>query len=242
MKRTFDMESTCRQERDRTMEKKVTRTETFQIVRPIQGMIGFDTDTKITEAANEFALQGFHFVLRYLSLREKETQGDLTKEEVDAILEAGLSLMPVQHVREPWWIPTEALGLRDGKEARIQAFLCGFLPHCTVWLDLEGVDQKVLKEDVVAYTVAWAKSVRAWGYHPGIYVGAQSLLNQDDLSKLMTYRYFWRSISASAPQLKDDEYAIYQEEGSTWQGIAYDRDQIPVHTLATNLPWMMIKE
>ena len=223
------------------MGKKVTRTETYQIVRASQGMIGFDTDTKITEAANEFVLQGFHFVLRYLSLREKEAQGDLTKEEAYAILEAGLGLMPVQHVREPGWIPTEALGLRDGKEARIQAFLCGFLPHCTVWLDLEGVNQKVSQADVLAYTVAWAKSVRAWGYHPGIYVGAQSLLNQDDLSKSMPYRYFWRSISASAPQLKDGEYAIWQEEGSTWQGIAYDRDQIPVHAIATNLPWMMSK-
>ena len=122
LKRTFDIDSKRRQGRDSMMEKKAKRTESYQIVRASQGMIGFDTDTKITEAANEFVLQGFHFVLRYLSLREKEAQGDLTKEEANAILEAGLGLMPVQHVREPGWIPTEPLGLRDGNEARIQAY------------------------------------------------------------------------------------------------------------------------
>jgi hypothetical protein len=223
------------------IETKITSKESYQIVRASQGMIGFDTDTKITQTAGAFVVQEFHFALRYVSLNEKEAQGDLTKEEVYAILEAGLGLMPVQHVREPGWIPTAALGLRDGNVARVQAYLCGFLPHCTVWLDLEGVDQKVSKADVVAYTVAWANSVRAWGYHPGLYVGAQSRLDQEDLTKSMPYRYFWRSISASAPQLNENAYALCQDQGSIWQGIAYDCDRIPVHTKATNLPWMMRK-
>ena len=64
--------------------------------------LGFDTDTVISlSIAQQFASQGYHFCVLYLSLGSSEATGDLSYQEVSNILQGGLALMPVQHVPDP---------------------------------------------------------------------------------------------------------------------------------------------
>src|SRR6266851_2973147 len=99
---------------------------------------GFDSDTIITAAvAQRFYAGGYKFCLRYLSLRVESPQ-DLTPQEATDILNSGLALMPVQHVRKPGWSPTASLGQEDGQNAASNAQDVGFPAGVNVWCDLEG--------------------------------------------------------------------------------------------------------
>ena len=87
--------------------------------------LGFDADSVIhPQAAQVFYSKGFKFALRYLSLNEEQL-GDLTNLEANDILNAGLALMPVQHVPEPGWFPSDELGKLYGQNAASQ--VVGFL-------------------------------------------------------------------------------------------------------------------
>jgi len=74
------------------------------------GETGFDTDDTLDLAkAKLFYQSGYRFCLRYLSLSQ-ETTKDLNQKEAKAILDAGLALMPVQHVLYKGWTPSATLG------------------------------------------------------------------------------------------------------------------------------------
>jgi len=75
------------------------------------GSLGFDADTVIAaDVAALFRAQGYAFCLRYLSIGTPQDAGDLSTAEALDILNAGLALMPVQHVLKSPWAPTLALG------------------------------------------------------------------------------------------------------------------------------------
>ena len=61
---------------------------------------------------------------------------DLSEAEANVILSAGLALMPVQHVAPQNWSPSQALGIRNGKNAAKHARQIGFPEGVNVWLDL----------------------------------------------------------------------------------------------------------
>jgi len=159
------------------------------------GAVGFDADTVITpEIAQQFADQGYDFCLRYLSLEAEQETLDLSTEEANDILMAGLALMPVQHVREPGWAPTAALGETTGANAAVNAMTVGFPAGVNVWCDLEGVAAGSSANDVIGYCNSWFATVSAAGYVPGIYVGAQSILTGPQLYDLK-FEHYWKSES-----------------------------------------------
>src|SRR5260370_26673354 len=103
-------------------------------------LLGFDTDGIVTAAAAAaFFTQGFRFCIRYVSRVAQQNANDLSVDEALDLLNAGLALMPVQHVRGAGWVPTAALGASDGVHAAYHAFVIGFPPGVNVWCDLEGV-------------------------------------------------------------------------------------------------------
>ena len=80
-----------------------------------RGAQGFDSDTALTRVtASELAASGFQFAVRYLSRSQPQNRGDLSADEVQVILGAGLALMGVQHVSRPGWAPRQALGRDRG--------------------------------------------------------------------------------------------------------------------------------
>src|SRR4051812_22746653 len=98
------------------------------------GHKGFDCDQHISRAqAHSFLARGYRFCLRYVG-RMEMAQRDLTREEAEGLLEMGLSLMPVQHVERPGWIPNEPKGHQYGANAARFAQAIGIPPSVNVWL------------------------------------------------------------------------------------------------------------
>ncbi len=172
------------------------------------GLLGFDANTVLSAAiARTFSAGGFRFCLRYIS-RGEEPAGDLSAGEANDILDAGLALMPVQHVRPGYWKPTGALGQQDGTAAGHNAGTVGFPPGTSVWCDLEAVDQASAANDVIDYCEGWYAAVSEAGYAPGLYVGYQSGLAESELVQLR-FTHYWRSQS-NVPNAGRKGYQLIQ--------------------------------
>jgi hypothetical protein len=136
------------------------------------GLVGFDTDTSLSsETVKKFTNDGYKFCIRYVSIGPQELPRDLTYDEAKTILEAGLALMPVQHVRFRGWMPGESLGRTDGGNTARHMQAIGFPQGVNSWCDLEGVSPSASPQDIIAYCDAWHDAVSAAGYIPGLYVG-----------------------------------------------------------------------
>lgn len=172
------------------------------------GLLGFDANTVITdEIAQTFFAQGYRFCLRYLS-RGPESPSDLSAAEAEVILQSGLALMAVQHVRLPNWQPTGALGQQDGQAAAQNAADVGFPPGVSIWCDLEGVQAGTDAQNVIDYCNSWFTAVAGAGYIPGLYVGFGSGLNEQQLFNL-NFQHYWRSQS-NVPNVGSRGYQMIQ--------------------------------
>lgn len=193
----------------------------------ISGAQGFDSDSAImATAAKALYAAGFRFAVRYLSRSSPQSSADLSLAEADAILGAGLALMPVQHVARPGWAPSAALGQQYGKAAAQNALLLEFPPGVTVWLDLEGVASYAAAADAIAYCNAWAAAVALEGYDPGLYVGANQPLSGDDLYWRLRVARYWKSAS-TVPAIPYRGYCMVQALApSPVAGVAVDRNVI----------------
>jgi hypothetical protein len=78
--------------------------------------------------------------------------------------------------------------------------------HATVWLDIEGtnLDPTTIKTKINT----WASAVQIAGYEAGLYVGAGTPLNQDELWALRVTRY-WHSLS-DVPKVSRRGYCVRQ--------------------------------
>jgi hypothetical protein len=197
------------------------------VVAAAPGAIGFDTDA-VVSAATAVALRrsGFAFAVRYLSRMEPQNTGDLSTAEAQAVLDAGLALMAVQHCQRAGWAPTQALGTQYGQAAAKNAASIGFPLGVNLWLDFEGVASFATAADAIAYCNAWAEEVSSGGYVPGLYVGANQPLTGDELYWRLRVQHYWRSAS----DVPDISYRGYQMKQalmpSPVDGIGVDRDVI----------------
>ncbi|HET9364918.1 MAG TPA: DUF1906 domain-containing protein [Candidatus Angelobacter sp.] len=174
----------------------------------ITGLLGFDSNTVITAAAAQnFFAQGYRFCLRYLS-RGPESPSDLSAPEAEVILQSGLALMAVQHVRKAGWQPTGALGQQDGQDAAQNASDVGFPSGVSIWCDLEGVLSGTVAQDVIDYCDSWFTEVANAGYVPGLYVGSSCVLNEQQLFNLK-FQHYWRSQS-NVPNVGSRGYQMIQ--------------------------------
>ncbi len=138
-----------------------------QVIGAPAGVHGFDCNTVLTPAtAAALRNAGFMFCIRYLSRGAIPSTGDLTTAEADLILDAGLSLMAVQHVANPGWLPTAALGASGGAHAAGHAHAIGIPAGVNIWLDLEGVAHAAPAENVIDYCNAWFEEVETAGLKP----------------------------------------------------------------------------
>lgn len=187
-------------------------------------VLGFDSDTTITAAlAQQFYARGYKFSLRYLSLGGQESPQDLSTAEATDILNSGLALMPVQHVRKSGWLPSQTLGQQYGQDAAANAENVGFPTGVNVWCDLEGAGSQAVAQDVIDYCAAWFAAVDAAGYVPGLYVGSAAVLTGPELYSL-PFQHYWRSQSR-VPDVPTRGYALVQLFPSvTANGIGIDID------------------
>jgi hypothetical protein len=202
------------------------------------GMLGFDADTPIkADVARQFYNGGYRFCLRYISLGGAESSGDLTAEEAEGILNAGLALMPVQHVRKAGWMPDGSSGAEYGAHAGSHAQSIGFPAGVNVWCDVEGISSSAAAADVIAYCDAWYDAVLATGYVPGLYVGANSILNGEQFSRLK-FQHYWKSAS-KVPDLPGRGYQMIQTlvEHPVY-GISIDKDETRTDSKGGQAKWL----
>jgi hypothetical protein len=140
------------------------------------GALGTDSLELVDTAEKAAGLRaaGIDFVLQYL--------GTATASSVNVVLSAGLAFMPV--TRANHW---------DGPTSVTQLAALGLPQGCTVWLDVEGVQNPDVPT-LIANINAWAKAVSGAGYMAGVYVGAGALLTSQELYELTVTRY-WKSQS-----------------------------------------------
>ena len=200
---------------------------------------GFDSDTVISAgAAQRFFAQGYKFCVRYLSL-SAESAIDLTSGEALDILNSGLALMPVQHVRAKGWSPGSDLGTQDGQNAASNALAVGFPAGVNIWCDLEGVAGSAAAQDAIDHCTAWFNAVNAAGFIPGLYVGANAGLTGQQLFDL-PFQHYWRSQS-KVPDIPVRGYQLIQFlPTTTANGIGIDLDMIQADHRGGQPLWLRI--
>lgn len=163
---------------------------------------GFDwSDGALSSnAASGYYAQGYRFCIRYVSRTAALHQGnaangmpDISLDEAQDILNAGLALMVVQHVSDPGWTPTPDLGTQYGGCGAQFTSAAGILPGVNVFLDLEGIAQGTDPDDIVQYCNNWFNHVAAAGYEPGIYIGYDVWLSPEDLYLKLRFKHYWRA-------------------------------------------------
>ncbi len=190
---------------------------------------GFDTDAPLTaETAAAFVARGFQFAMRYLArdAAESAAPGDLSAAEATLILQAGLALMPVQHVAAAGWVPDAELGSQYGAHAAANARAVGFPDGVSVWLDLEGIRDGTAADEVVAYCNAWYDTVAGAGFLPGLYVGAGAVLDGTALYERLRFQRYWQS-GSRVPDVAQRGYCMVQSTRSqALDGVTCDVDFI----------------
>jgi hypothetical protein len=202
------------------------------------GLLGFDTDTVVTpETAAKFFAQGFRFCIRYVSRGAQQGSSDLTTSEALGILGAGLALAPVQHVRAEGWMPAPGLGATDGVHAAYHASVLGFPSGINVWCDLEGVAGQATAELVIDYCNGWFDAVAAAGFAPGLYVGANAILDGQALHERLKFSHYWKSLS-KVPQVAVRGYQMIQSNEHSVNGIGIDEDRTQNDLLGVAVVWL----
>ncbi len=183
---------------------------------------GFDVNAKIDSATAKKFKEKYDFCIRYISLTPQNVPTDLDNQEASAILDAGLALMPVQHVLEPGWMPSAALGKQYGENAKNNASTVGFPTGVNVWCDLEGVNPSATAQAVIDYCNAWFDAVSQGGYVPGLYVGFDAIVDGNQLSQLK-FQHFWKSFS-TVPPVVGRGYQMIQSQQITVNGLQIDEN------------------
>jgi hypothetical protein len=202
------------------------------------GLNGFDTDGVVSAAAAAaFFAQGFRFCIRYVSRVAQQNANDLSASEARNLLGAGLALMIVQHVRGDGWNPSAELGASDGVHAAYHAFVIGFPQGINVWCDLEGVATGTPAQDVIDYGNAWFDAVQAAGYVPGIYVGADAILDGPSLRHDLKFAHYWKSLS-TVPDIPGRGYQMVQSNEHDANGLSTDDDRTQTDQLGGTVLWL----
>jgi hypothetical protein len=213
------------------------------------GARGFDTSSKLSlTRAKKFHAQGYKYAIRYVSLGSFESSDDLTTKEAAGILEAGLALMPVQHVlagkkvgdKNVGWTPSGSLGTRFGKNAAQHAAEIGFPKGVNLWMDLENVSSSTATKSVIDYANNWYNAVSRAGYTPGIYVGFNSKLTSSQLYNDLNFQHYWKSGSI-VPDVAVRGYQMVQHPplDTYANGIKIDKDTIAADKKGGNPEWLI---
>lgn len=200
---------------------------------------GFDCDTKLTpEVIQKFISNGYKFAMRYIGLGPTPQAGDITYQELLNILNPGLGLYLIQHVREPDWTPSERLGCQDGSNAVLHAKYAGYIPGSAVVLDLEGVASGTPSGAVKAHCREWYKAVKDT-YFPVLYVGEGCGLTAEELWEL-PFTSYMRSGSI-VPDIPNRGYALTQMIDGWEDPIPFDKDILALDKFGEVPPMMSMR-
>lgn len=213
-------------------------SDSFGVVERAAAARGFDTNVVVTpDVARKFVADGYRFCVRYVSHSATEGESDISRDEVEGILGAGLALMIVQHVRRSGWSPTAALGSSDGALAARHLAELGAPAQLTVWTDVEGVDPSAPANHILTYGNAWYTAVAAAGFTPGLYVGRLPLTSAQ-LYRGLKFRNYWKSgIAEVDVQRRGYQMLQLPPANDLVHGIHIDHDAIQADELGDLPTW-----
>jgi hypothetical protein len=196
-----------------------------------------DTDTKLTPTVlAQVAANGYAGIVRYVPLPSNSVRGDIDATELQAILDAELSLLLVQHVRTPGWNPAKCSGKGDALAAIETAKAAGYLPGGHVFLDLEGISGTA--PDTKAFAEEWAATIVQAGYCAGCYVVYDVPLNAVQLYNLHNFHSYWSD--AGPRNVATRGFAIKQKQPTVKiAGVDFDADALRPDNLGDTPFWMM---
>ena len=188
----------------------------------------------IEMAATPLLGQKVNGVCQYVGL-EHNSSSDISVENLQGILKAGLGLWLVQHCLYPGWEASAALGRHLGLAARQNAASVGYLSGCHLALDLEGC--KSVGQDVIDYVTSWVNEVRD-DYQPLLYVGYSCGLTAQQLYEAFSgiHRY-WSDFGPR--QVSTRGFAVKQHAQVLHCGVPVDPDETQEDLLGGKLQWMI---
>jgi hypothetical protein len=171
-----------------------------QLYEAPDGTRGIDCNAPVTaHVAATLVTRGFKFVRRYVR-RTQASPGNLTADEANIILAAGLGLAAVQHVKSASsWAPVAGDGKAYGETAASEAAIVGLPPGSMIACDLEGVTPGTDSQVVADYARAWHRAVSGAGFLPELYVGWHCGLTPAQLYDLPFARY-WGAYNLDSDQ------------------------------------------
>jgi|GEM_PF-1448466 len=198
-----------------------------------------DTSWKITSAlAQQVAAGGYAGIIRYVPLPHNDATHDIDATELRAILDAGLALMLVQHVRKPGWNPAQCSGKIDALAAIETGRTAGYLQGAHVYLDLEGMAPAATASDTKAFAEDWAATIVQAGYCAGCYVGFDVPLNAVQLYNLHDFHSYWSD--AGPRRVATRGFALKQQAPEIKiGGVEFDQDTLQPDKLGDTPFWML---
>jgi hypothetical protein len=124
--------------------------------------------------------------------------------------------------------------LRDRPQA------VGLPEGMNIWLDLEGIAEVASSFDVIASCNAWFAEVSAAGYVPGLYVGANAILDGEELYYALSVEHYWRS-GSEVPDVEVRGYCMVETIDDAYEidGCAYDQDITQADNLGNTPMWLI---
>lgn len=130
-------------------------------------------------------------VIRYVPLPNNNAEHDVDSDELAMLVDMGLEVMLVQHVRMPGWDPRSHSGMVDGATAAEHARNVGY-PDAHIFLDLEGIKPGTDAAGVIVYANLWAGRVLQSGFRAGMYVGYDVPLTPTELYEDLSHDSYWK--------------------------------------------------
>jgi hypothetical protein len=196
-----------------------------------------DTSAKLTAPVIQQVAAGDYIgIVRYVPLPGLSAAQDIDAAELRTILDAGLGVMLVQHVRFPGWDPRNRSGKTDALAAIEQAEVAQYLSGGHIFLDLEGI--KGTAQDTKRFAEDWAATIVDAGYCAGCYVGFGVPLNAVQLYNLHDIHSYWSD--AGARSVATRGFAMKQMVPEVQiGGIGFDVDAVAPDRLG-DMPFWMI--
>jgi hypothetical protein len=194
------------------------------VKQAIAGSKGFDVDGPLSSSqALAMKSSGYDFCIRYIPRTAALWDGNITASEMSRILEAGLALSIVQHVAMSPWYPNAAIGSEYGEYAGIYAKSIGLPEGINIWLDLEEVGDSH-SQDIINYCNNWFLEVNSAGYVPGIYVGWQTGLSDQQLYDL-PFAHYWAAYNCDQT-IPTRGFQMRQSIQKTLNGVEFDPNTV----------------
>ncbi len=188
---------------------------------------GIDTSAKLSGTAPKRLAstplasgKEIRFVWRYVFFGPARP-GDIDAGELEAILEAGLILLLVQHCRSGSWHASGAQGAEDGAWAVRNAQAAGYPLGACIALDLESVANPGAA--VQSHATQWCAVVKEAGYLPVVYVGFDCGLTPEELYELPGVERYWSD--AGPRSVAERGFCCKQYPQTSVAGTPVDPDQ-----------------